>query len=201
MNWIRRIRMGLGTLLVGSMSVTVLLLLLEGRWQETIPLHLCSISALAAAYLAIRPRQMPLDFLWYLGMPGAALALVFPAPAVSRFQLLLNGSYVLTHLMILVIPAFLMCAGMRPTCGQSQRMMLLMQGIALLACGAIRLLGTDFLFLAAPPAGTPLESLFSLGYPVYCIALETLIMLCIWSMERLLLLMSRLRGQRNDPIG
>ena len=37
-----------------------------------------------AVALALRPRQATLDFLWYLGIPGAALALVFPAPAVSR---------------------------------------------------------------------------------------------------------------------
>lgn len=65
----------LGVLLGASLGVTLALLLLEGRWQEAIPLHLCSLSALAAIWLAFSPRQPLLNFLWYLGMPGAALAL------------------------------------------------------------------------------------------------------------------------------
>ena len=39
--------------------------------------------------------------------------------------------------------------------------------IAAVAGTVNRRLGTDFLFLAAPPAGTPLEAVFEAGYPAY----------------------------------
>ena len=39
--------------------------------------------------------------------------------------------------------------------------------IAAVAGAVNRWLGTDFLFLAAPPAGTPLEAVFDVGYPAY----------------------------------
>ncbi len=62
---------------------TTALLALQGRMREAVPLHLCSVSALAAAVLVVFTRAAFLDFLWLLGMPGAVLALVFPAPASS----------------------------------------------------------------------------------------------------------------------
>ena len=157
----------LGVLLGASLSVTVTLLVLEGRWREAIPLHLCSLSALAALSLAFSPRQFFLDFLWYLGMPGAALALVFPAPAVSGHQALLDASYIVTHALILVIPSLCMARGMRPQRGKSRAMMGTLLVIAAVAGAVNRRLGTDFLFLAAPPAGTPLEAVFDAGYPAY----------------------------------
>ena len=49
--------------LLCSMAVTEGLLLIQGRWQEAIPLHLCSVSAIAAACLACASNQFLLDFL------------------------------------------------------------------------------------------------------------------------------------------
>ena len=60
----------MGFLLLASMGVTLGLLLVQGRWREALPLHLCSVSALAAAALAFAGRTWLLDYLWYLGMPG-----------------------------------------------------------------------------------------------------------------------------------
>lgn len=160
-----------GLLLCASLGTTLALLVLEGRWQEAIPLHLCSVSALAAIALAFSPRQALLDFLWTLGMPGAALALLFPAPAVCRWQRLLTGSYVLTHALILIIPALRMGRGMRPQSGRIRAMLGVLLALAALAEAVNRRLGTDFLFLAAPPAGTPLENVFALGRPAYLLFL------------------------------
>jgi len=75
--------------------------------------------------------------------------------------------------------------------------MLCMQGIALAAYGVNRMLGTDFLFLMAPPAGTPLEALFRLGYPAYLIALETLILLTALAMENALALLAASDQKQN----
>ncbi len=170
----------LGLLLSASLGVTLTLLVLEGRWREAIPLHLCSVSACVSIVLAGARRPSPLDFLWYLGMPGAALALLFPAPAVSRWQLLLNVSYAVTHALILVIPCARMAFGMRPRSGKTPAMMGALCALALLAGAVNRALGTDFLFLMAPPAGTPLEAVFALGRPVYLFALFLMMLsLCL----------------------
>lgn len=181
----KRLPAALGMLLCASLGVTLALLVLEGRWREAIPLHLCSLSALAAVALAFSPRQALLDFLWYLGMPGAALALVFPAPAVSACQALLDASYVATHALILVIPSLCMARGMRPRRGRCAAMMGTLLCIAVIAGTVNRRLGTDFLFLAAPPAGTPLEAVFEAGYPVYLAFLFAMMLLLCRIMDAL----------------
>lgn len=177
------VRRALAFLLAGSMAATFFLLILEGRWREAVPLHLCSMAALTAVVLALRPRVYLLDFLWYLGMPGAALALLFPAPAVSRFQALMTCSYVVTHALILLIPAYLMVLGMRPGAYASGKMLLTLNALALLAAAVNGALGTDFLFLSAPAAGTPLEAIYALGMPVYLCFLEVLMAALCLMME------------------
>lgn len=179
-----RVRRALAFALCASMAATLFLLIVQGRWREAIPLHLCSLAALAAVILALRPRVYLLDFLWYLGMPGAALALLFPAPAVSRFQALMTCSYVVTHALILLIPAYLMVLGMRPGAYASGRMLLVLNAAALCAAAVNGVLGTDFLFLSAPAAGTPLEAVYALGVPVYLCFLEVLMAALCLMMER-----------------
>lgn len=173
MQTIRRI---LGVILLVSLCTTLGLLIGEGRWREAIPLHLCSLSALAALILSVGPRTPLLDFLWYLGIPGALLALLFPAPAISRWQTLLNLSYFVTHALILLLPAWAIGMGERPRAGRTLPMMAALQIIALAAGAANHLLGTDFLFLSAPPAGTPLEAVFARGQGIYLLFLEAMML-------------------------
>ena len=164
--------LALRLLLAASMCTTQGILLAQGRWREALPLHLCSLAALCAVLQSLRGRQGLLDFLVYPGMPGALLALIFPAPAVSRWQTLLDTSYYLTHALILVIPVVCLCAGRHVRRGRALRHFAMMQGLAAAAYAVNRALGTDYLFLMAPPAATPLETVFSWGYPAYLLALE-----------------------------
>ena len=60
-----------------------------------------------------------------------------------------------------------------------------LQGIALAAFAANHLLGTDFLFLSAPPAGTPLEAVFALGRGIYLLSLELLMLALCCLMDAL----------------
>ncbi len=181
----RKTRCAAGCVLACSMAVTVGMLYAQGRVLEALPLHLCSLSALAAVCLSVRRCAGLLDFLWYLGMPGALLALIFPAPAVSSWQGIFDFSYAVTHAMILVIPLLCVRMGERPRLGQTARMMMVLQIAALAASLANHKLGTDFLFLAAPPAGTPLEWVFSWGYDVYLVFLEMLMLMVCRGMEHL----------------
>lgn len=180
-----KVRRGLGAALAVSLGVTVGLLIVQGRWREAIPLHLCSLSALAALRLAMGRQPAQLDFLWYLGMPGALLALLFPAPAVSRWQALLDASYYATHTLILIVPAVCMALGERPRAGRAPAMMIALQGIALAAFAVNLALGTDFLFLMAPPAGTPLEGVFAAGYGVYLMFLQGMMLALCAAMDAL----------------
>jgi len=183
----KRLIHAMGFLLFLSMGCTEVLLLLQGRWREAVPLHLCSISALcalAAAWGAKKPGII--DFLWYLGLPGALLALLFPAPAQSACQQLFNGSYVITHSLIVLILLSVMRSGQLPRPGRTDRMMLALQGIGLAAFFVNEVLNTNFLFLGGPPAGTPLEAVFAWGYPLYLLTLEAM-MLALCTFQSVLL--------------
>ena len=186
-----KIRRGMASVLAVSMGTTLVLLFVQGRWKDVIPLHLCSLSAVAAMILAMRPRSYLLDFLWYLGMPGAMLALIFPAPASSCAQWLMTASYVVTHGMILLIPTYMMFLGMRPSVHASGKMMFALNAAALCAAGVNGLLGTDFLFLSAPPVGTPLEAVFAAGMPVYFCVLELMMTALCLLMEHLACVIQR----------
>ena len=117
----KRWRRRMGVMILCSMAGTTLMLALQGRIREAVPLHLCSVSALAAAALAFSPAPFVVDFLWLLGMPGAVLALVFPAPAVSRWQTAFTACYVLTHALIVLIGLSALAMGERPRVGRARR--------------------------------------------------------------------------------
>ena len=179
----RTMRRLMGVLLLLSMLVTTALLVVQGRWQEAIPLHLCSVSALLAAVLSFKKSPAILDFLWYLGMPGAVLALIFPAPASSVMQPLFTAGYVVTHAMIAAIPLTAFAMGEEPRRGTAPTQLMALQALALTAFFVNRALGTDFLFLAAPPVRTPLEGIYRLSYGAYIAFLQGMMALLAWGMD------------------
>ena len=176
----------MGTLLALSLCATMAMMAAQGRAREAIPLHLCGLSALAAVAVACGARGFALDFLWYLGLPGALLALVFPAPAISRWQAALNLSYTATHALIVLIPLSVMARGVRPGLDGAPRTLIALQFAGLAAFAVNCALGTDFMFLCAPPAGTPLEAVFAWGYLPYLCAMEGMMLACCLLMGALL---------------
>lgn len=151
--WRRR----MGGMILCSMACTTVMLAVQGRIREAIPLHLCSVSALAAAVLAFMPVQPIVDYLWLLGMPGAILALVVSR---ARRQPLADALHGLLH-----AHARADCAhwpehngdGRMPARRKSADGADLFAGACFdgVLCQSAAL-GTDFLFLSAPPIGTPL---------------------------------------------
>ena len=110
-------------------------------------------------------------------------------------QVLFNASYYVTHALILLVPLCRMLKGMRPRTGKTPQMMLLLVGIAAVAGSANRLLGTDFFFLMAPPAGTPQETVFAWGYSLYMLTLFAVMLLCCMGMDTLAKWFDRKNGQ------
>lgn len=176
----------LGATLAISLAVTMGVMAAQGRGREAIPLHLCGLSALSALAVAFGARGALLDFLWYIGLPGALLALIFPAPAISRWQIVLNLSYAVTHALIVLIPLAAMKRGGRPRPDGAPVTLIALQLAALAAFAVNRALGTDFMFLCAPPAGTPLEAVFTWGYLPYLCALDGMMLVCCLIMGALL---------------
>ena len=162
---VRAVRAAAAALLAGSMSVTVALVMRGGmdRIQTLLPLHLCSACAILSLIFYVRPAQWMFAFLFYVGMPGAALALCFPAVAVSRWQDAMDACFFLTHALVIFAPALHIASGTLPEekhAWGAYAALLLFAGIVYAFNAA---LGTNYLFLMGAPAGTPLVWLWRQG--------------------------------------
>lgn len=170
----------LGLLL--AMGCQLWLLWLDGALslQTALPLHLCGFSALVCIMLCLRYSRRLFHFLVLLGMPGAGLALVFPAVVECSHPLLMRIAFIRLHALIVAVGVFLI-GQKRPLPSDPRETFLLGNGLVLLAACVNSLTGSNYLFLRAAPAGTPLAWLIRHGYGVYTTGLELLCMLLLMS--------------------
>lgn len=164
--------------LVCSMGSQLWLLHLDGRLslQTGLPLHLCSFSAIICVLLCIRFQRQLYHFVLLLGVPGALMALLFPAILPCSHPLLMKAAFMRLH-MLIPATAFFFHAQQKPLPEDPRHAFLLGNGLVLLAACANRLYGSNYLFLNAAPRGTPLALLIREGYAVYITGLEILCML------------------------
>lgn len=122
-----------------------------------LPLHLCGISILLIGFDVIKPTKTVRNFLYYIGIPGAALAALFPnwttLPAFNFFHI---HSFTI-HALIMLYPLLLVTNGeVKPTIKTMPKAVILLIGLAIpiyfinLACD------TNFMFLMSPDTGNPL---------------------------------------------
>lgn len=180
--------LGCGILLCMGCQLHLLRLDDQLSLRTGLPLHLCGFSALLCIGLCIRYHQPAFDFLLLLGVPGALLALCFPAVTASSHPWLMKVAFLRLHVLILATAVFLL-AQQKPLPEDPRRAFLLGNGFMLMAALVNRLTGSNYLFLRAAPAGTPLAFLIRPGYGVYLASLE---ILCMMIMQHLCRLCRRL---------
>ncbi len=173
--------------LMTAMGSQLWLLGLDGALslQTALPLHLCGFSALVGMVLCLCYNKRLFHFLLLLGMPGAGLALVFPAVAACSRPLLMKVAFVRLHALILAVGVFQL-RQKRPLPSDARETFLLGNGLMLLAACVNRLTGSNYLFLRAAPAGTPLAWLIRHGYSIYAAGLELGCMVLLSSLCALL---------------
>jgi len=156
------------------------LLWLDGllNTQTALPLHLCSFSAIISILLCLRFQADLYHFLLLLGLPGALLALLFPAVTPCSHPLLMRNAFFHLHVLIIAVTLYLK-AQEKPLPTNPKRVFLLGNGFLLLAACVNRITGSNYMFLHAAPARTPLALLIVHGYDVYITALELLCMLLL----------------------
>ena len=155
--------------------------------QTGLPLHLCSMMAVLCIPLCFGCFQAGYSLLLLLGMPGALLALCFPAVVDSSHPLLMRMAFLRLHVLIVAVAVFLW-SQKKPLPEDPRRAFLLGNGFLLLVACINNLIGSNYLFLKAAPTGTPLAFLIRPGYGVYVASLELLCMLLmrfLWGFYRL----------------
>ncbi|NLV58868.1 MAG: TIGR02206 family membrane protein [Clostridiales bacterium] len=170
--------LSLGILL--SMGTQLLLLADVGQLHigTAVPLHLCAMMGLLTVPMLLRPSRSLYDFSMFLGAPCAFLALCFPAIAGSRHPLLMASAFFRLHVLILCGPLFLHLRGF-PWPSDYRPVFLCANGYLLLVATFNSLFDTNYMFLAKPPTGTPLEWLARGGGVGYLYSLELLAMLIL----------------------
>ena len=188
----------LGLTVYAAMAVQEGVLLACGMltWQTGLPLHLCSMMGVLTLPMLLMGRR----FLWhlslYLGLPGAALALIFPAVLSTPWPLITELSFFVMHSGLVLAPILPLCMGRRPSPWGAAA-----AGLFLLAVGAVVMavndsLGSNYLFVSWAIPGTPLEWLGRRGVMGYRVSLAA-IMLALLAMEAAIVWLIMWQAEKN----
>lgn len=183
----------LGLAAYAAMAAQELILLLDGRlrWSNVLPLHLCSLMGLLTLPMLLTRRRMLWHWSLFLGMPGAALALLFPSILATSQPEVTALAFHLLHCVVLLAPLLPFSLGIRPRPSGAVCSMLFLLVLGFIDLGVNALTGGNYLFLEAPASGTPLAWMARRGVSAYRLMLAgaTLLVLgaealAVWLAER-----------------
>lgn len=122
-----------------------------------LPFHLCGINILLIGFDLIKQTKTVRNFLYYIGIPGAMLALLFPnwtaLPCVNFFHI---HSFIV-HLLLVMYPVILVTSGeVKPNIRTMPKCVLLLIGLAIPTYILNLIFDTNFMFLMSPETGNPL---------------------------------------------
>ncbi len=136
-------------------------------WRTGLPLHLCSMMGLLTLPMLLSGRDSLRTLCFYLGMPGALAALVFPAVLVTPWPRLTQLSFFVMHAGVASAPLVPLLTGWRPAPRGALLAGTFLTLMAALAAWVNGLTGGNYLFLSLPATGTPLAALANHGLLVY----------------------------------
>lgn len=174
--WYRRTALSLGGAVWCAMLGQEALLLLSGQlnWTTALPLHLCGMMGVLTLPMLLSSGR----FLWhlalYLGVPGAAMALLFPAMVPTPWPGLMAAAFHTLHCLLVIAPLLPLARGWKPSplgAVQAFGFLLILGGVALTVNA---LTGANYLFLSLPASGTPLKRLAQGGEGPYRLRLAAL---------------------------
>jgi hypothetical integral membrane protein (TIGR02206 family) len=155
---------------------------LQGAYKlEYMPLHLCAVTELACLIYAYKRDAISREFMYWLGLPGALAALLFPDwlhIPLWNFQSIHSFG---VHGAMTIFAVLLLAGGeSRPQLKGTAWMLGLMAIVAPPLYLLNKLINTNFFFLNYPSPGSPLVVLQDIaGNPGY-IALLVLLVMAIW---------------------
>lgn len=149
----RRCAWALGGGTYAAMLAQELLLLAAGKltWRNGLPLHLCSLMGLLCLPMLLSRNALLWQLSLYLGVPGALLALIFPAVAETPWPRLTELAFFAMHCGILLSPLLPLCLGVRPA---PRGALWAFGALVLMACVALAanaLTGGNYFFLNGSP--------------------------------------------------
>lgn len=161
----RRFAWMLGLVIALAMAVQETILLLSGllTWATGLPLHLCSLLGVLTLPMLIGRSRLLRSAALFIGVPGAALALVFPAVLATPWPQATALAFHSLHAGLVCAPWLAVSGGWRPHPRDAGLAGLFLLTAAAAAMVVNPLTGGNYLFLAYPIAGTPLAWLGQWG--------------------------------------
>lgn len=162
-------------------------LLLTGTWDAAtaLPLHLCSYMLVFIPLTVWTKSTRAMHITYAIGLPGALMALLFPADWIGDFPLFVYRSLetITTHMMIAFIPLFMIFTGLAKIEFKRIKEMffilLVMLGISWVANLVIGR-GANYMFVMQAPAVFPFNAIEdAIGYGYLVVYVFLLIVLWI----------------------
>lgn len=196
----RRVSLAVGLGAWGAMALQEALLALSGQlhWGNALPMHLCSLMGLLALPMLLWGNGVLWHASLFLGVPGAALALVFPAILPTPWPRLTALGFHLLHCLVILAPLLPLSLGRQPRPLGALWALAFLLVHALAALGINALTGGNYLFLSLPAAVTPLDALAAAGVGTYRLCLAALAVLVL-ALEALILWWVQRRPSRRRP--
>ena len=170
-----------------SMLTQLWLLGLDGllTLETGLPMHLCGLfGVLSIPMLLWRAPEALYELSAFLAGPAAAVTLLFPAVMRCSHPQLMRFAFLQLHALVALVPLAFFRMG-KPLPSDPRRALVLGNGYLVAVSAFNRLAHTNYLFLSAAPAGTPLTVLRSKGGAYYICALEITCMLTFAWLSRL----------------
>lgn len=156
-----------------SMAVQEIILLLSGSlsWGTALPLHLCSLMGVLSLPMLLTRQRTLWHFSLYLGLPGAVMALLFPAILRTPWPEATALAFHTLHCAVVLSPLLPLSLGMQPSPWGAASSFLFLLLLACVATGVNALTGGNYLFLELPADGTPLSWMARHGLGAYRLTL------------------------------
>ncbi len=170
-----------------SMLTQLWLLWLDGllTLETGLPLHLCGLfGVFSIPMLLWRAPAALYELSAFLAGPAAAVTLLFPAVMPCSHPQLMRFAFLQLHALVALVPLYFFRTG-KPLPRNPRRALVLGNGYLVAVSAFNRIAHTNYLFLRAVPAATPLAVLRSPGGAYYICALEMLCMLVFVWLDRL----------------
>lgn len=122
-----------------------------------LPFHLCGISVLLITFSIFKRTKTVENFLYYIGIPGAMLALLFPNWTVLPCNNFFHMHSFIIHMLLVLYPFVLVTGGdIKPDIKSMPKCIFLLVGMAIPIYFINLAFDTNFMFLMNPETGNPL---------------------------------------------
>ena len=148
---------------------------------DMLPLHLCGLAVYLSLFNALRPGKIKMEILYSLCMPGAAMALLFPAWTAFPMLSIVTLQNFLIHILLFAYPLMLVTSGrFTPDYKRLVWCLAFLLAVSPPIYLFNRAYGTNYMFLNIPSRGSPLELFASWwGNPGYLFGV-LLMIIAVW---------------------